>query len=143
MSKTYSTPTLPSGSPQSQVRALYDMVMILWRKNIENENTIQKLVSLLQPELSIKRILELLRKINEHSSVMPDQFGVNTDHDKRYLTREEFNSFLRGEIVATAISLGIWKFEPDGVNLDLRYDKNLGVGDADFTGDPYDHMTPE
>lgn len=140
----------PSNAKQSvQIDYLKDAVDQLSAEIIRLRTENENFKKLLNPEITTKRILELIDRVKEHTSSMPDQTGENRDHDKRYLTRAEWKMYLRGEIKMTGLWIGIWRWFVEGNNLSKRWDRNYGVGDtfsdADFQtgGDPYELDIPE
>jgi hypothetical protein len=88
-------PGLPTNMPErDQIRFLHNIIGQLWQKQIEDKNNIEKLLSLVDANVSTKRILEIIGKIYGHTSTMADRKGENTDHDARYVTKREFLSYI-------------------------------------------------
>ena len=130
-------PALPTrGSIEDKIIFLYGVLAQLWRIHVEDQTEISRLKSLVNSETSTKRIIELIRSANGHSSAMPDRLGENKDHDRRYVTIDMWRRFIAGEVQLDGLQIGIWKWTADGTDLDFRYDANLGVGSPDFTAEP-------
>jgi hypothetical protein len=82
-------PVLPKHLPEKeQIEFLLGIIKQMHRKLINDRNDIDKLLSLVDANVSTKRLLEIIRSTYGHTESMPDKKGENTDHDKRYVTRD-------------------------------------------------------
>jgi hypothetical protein len=78
---------------------------------------------------------------------MPDNSGLNGDHDRRYVTREEHGTF-SGSIVISGggIIFDYWSLLPNGYNMDVSWDQNLNGAIASprsWKDPPYDSWVPD
>lgn len=83
----------PNMAEKDQIKFLHKHIAQLWKKQIDDRNTIEKLLSLVNSEISTKRIIEIINGLNTHTGEMPDRKGENRDHDARYLTKKEFEIY--------------------------------------------------
>jgi hypothetical protein len=99
-------PTIPEGvSDKEKIKLLYKYIEQLWQKQIQDRANIEKVLSLVDANISTKRITELIGDINGHTGVMPDRKGDNQDHDMRYITRREHQLTI-GAVTSSGLKYG-------------------------------------
>lgn len=134
----------PSNASQKvQIDYLKDAVNQLSRQIITHETIIRRHTYLLNPEITTKRILELIKRNDERIT------DLTAYLKKHYFTQSEWEKFVRGETRIDGIWIGIWKFFAETLELNLRWDRNMtssrNISDADFVeaGVPYESNAPE
>lgn len=125
---------------EDRLKTLEEMLLQVWAKNTTNENELNVLRgenTRLKEETTYLR--NQLSLIKGHTSKMPDNSGLNGDHDRRYHRRDEVSYFPDG------FRVGIWGFIPRNTYyLDVFWDTNYGSDPSSPAwSDAYDTYTPE
>ena len=97
--------------------------------NLEKENI--RLRQLIDPEIKTRRLFDLIREVNGHTSAMPDMSGYNGDHDRRYHLKG-FPVPTTGIYWTDEKGRKLWYAGVDNGDWVLQFDVNLGVGTPDF-----------
>lgn len=128
------TPALPSRATENEkIDFLYGVLKKLWQLHIDDYKEIAALKVLLNSDYTTKRIVELINSANTHTGEMPDRKGENKDHDSRYLVKN--SAVVAKSVLLTLNGKSVVEMTIDGTDMVLRYDKNLGVGSPDWTGE--------
>jgi hypothetical protein len=122
---------IPKGmSVENTLKFLQGQIELLNDQLIASKKEIDELKKVVDPEIKTRRLFDLIRGINAHTSAMPDMKGYNTDHDRRYLQRGK-NVSVPG-IYFEDGGRNLWWIGIEGGDLVIRFDPNLGVGTPDF-----------
>lgn len=128
-------PKLKAGaSVEEKLIFLQGQIEQLSKRLSDKEKEIDALNKLVDPNIKTRSLLNLLRDVNAHTSSMPDMKGYNADHDRRYAPRTE--SPLHEFVYLGVGGRRLWRLGVESGNMTIRFDRNLGVGAEDWTGDP-------
>lgn len=85
-------------SAEEQISQVYEMIREtreLLQKQMETMRIVEDIlrINTVGRKHNLHTIVKMIEAISGHSSKMPDIGGKNSDHDKRYINRDEFRAF--------------------------------------------------
>jgi hypothetical protein len=122
---------LPTGATVEQKLDYLQREIELLNDDIKKKSAeIAALKKVVDLEIPTRRLFELIKNANVHTSSMPDMSGYNGDHDRRYITRDE--DPLHGFTYFGTRGRRLWRIGVDSGDLVIQFDPNFGVGTPDF-----------